>query len=64
MISSALGTGAMAGGTPRLYMVVVRVWISSAPMAVPRITNRPPVNAVPPTTTAKIASSSMFSPAR
>ena len=60
----AFGTGAIAGGMPRLYIVVVSVWMSSAPMIEPSRVKRPPVSAVPPTTTAKIASSSMNSPTR
>ena len=53
--TAALGTGATVGGTPRLYMVVVRVWIRMAPKTEPARVKRPPVNAVPPTMTAKIA---------
>ena len=49
---------------PRLYIVVVSVWMSSAPMIEPMSVKRPPVSAVPPTTTAKMASSSINSPTR
>jgi hypothetical protein len=59
MITRALGTGAMSALTLRAYMVVVRVWMSSAPTTEPTRWKRPPVSAVPPTTTARMASSSM-----
>ena len=39
-------------------IVVVNVWIIRTPIKVPNRLNRPPVNAVPPITTAMIASSS------
>lgn len=43
--------------------MVVNVWMISAPMTVPLIENRPPASDVPPITTARIASSSIHSPA-
>jgi hypothetical protein len=41
----------------------VRVWITSTPTSVPASENLPPASEVPPITTARIASSSMKSPA-
>ena len=48
---------------PMLGMVVARVWMSSAPTRVPVSENRPPAREVPPMTTARMASSSIHSPA-
>ena len=44
--------------------MVVSVWINRAPMIEPTKLKRPPLSAVPPTTTAKIASNSIISPTR
>ena len=50
-------------GTPRLRIVVVMLWMSRAPTIDPSSEKRPPVSAVPPMTTARIASSSRYRPA-
>ena len=44
-------------------MVVVSVWMMSAPSTLPTRVNRPPFSEVPPSTTARIASSSKSRPA-
>ena len=52
-----------AGGTPRNVMVDLSVWMVKTPTTVPAMLNVPPASDVPPSTTARIASSSMYSPA-
>ncbi len=47
---------------PFILKLVVMICIISAPRTVPMTVARPPVRAVPPTTVAAMASSSMFCP--
>ena len=63
MITTALNTSVTSGGMPATYTVVVSVCRISAPTSVPEMEYRPPVSSVPPRTTARIASSSIHSPA-
>ncbi len=63
MTTSALNTGVTAGGTPRKVIVEARVWMMNTPTTVPASVNLPPISEVPPSTTARMASSSMLMPA-
>src|SRR5699024_452942 len=58
MITTALNAGVAAEGTPRNTTVLSSVVISSAPTTAPPRENFPPLSAVPPITTARMASSS------
>ena len=64
MITAALNAGVAAEETPRNTTVLSSVAISIAPTAVPPSENFPPASAVPPMTTARIASSSSWNPVR
>src|ERR1022692_2167044 len=62
-MASAFGTGAISALTFRMYIVVVNVWMNKPPTSAPARKKRPPVRDVPPTTTARMASSSRNNPA-
>ena len=61
--TNAKNTGLCAEGTPRNRMVEFRVWMIRTPITVPAMLNLPPCSDVPPSTTARMAYSSMKSPA-
>ena len=61
--TAALTTSVASGGTPIEYVVYVSVWMMSAPSTVPARLKRPPSSDVPPSVTARIASSSSSRPA-
>ncbi len=63
MTTIARNSGLTGGGTPRKVIVDLRVWIVKTPITVPAMLNLPPMSEVPPSTTARIASSSMYCPA-
>ncbi len=61
----ALTTVMALAGTPRWYMDVMVAWITSAPRTLPSSEKRPPTpRTVPPMTTARMASSSVYRPIR
>jgi len=62
MTTIALNTRVISGAMPTEMTVVVSVWITKAPTRVPPSVNFPPIRDVPPSTTARIASSSIHSP--
>src|SRR5690606_11126357 len=57
--ATARNSGATAEGTPRKRIVERSVSIVKTPMTVPATVNSPPMSEVPPSTTARIAYSSM-----
>src|SRR5262249_16242702 len=61
--TTAFTTSVASGGTPIEYVVYVSVWMISAPSTVPARLKRPPSSDVPPSVTARIASSSSSRPA-
>ena len=63
MTTTALTTVIALAGTPTWYIEVIVAWITSAPRTLPSKENRPPTpRTVPPMTTARMASSSVYRP--
>src|SRR5207245_11698002 len=60
--TAALTTSVNWTGTPLVKMVVVRLWMMSAPTSEPSRLNFPPSMLVPPITTARLPSNSMYVP--
>ena len=59
---TALYTGACSVEMPSAYRVVLIAWMVYAPIIEPASRNFPPPRLLPPSATARIASSSKFSP--
>ena len=63
MTTTALTAVMALAGTPTWYIDVVVAWITRAPMTLPSSEKRPPEpRSVPPMTTARMASSSVYRP--
>ena len=53
-----MAASSAAAGTPKVYMLMVKAQMTTAPIALANSEKRPPVIRVPPSTTARMASSS------
>ena len=63
MTTTALTAVIALAGTPTAYIDVVVAWMTRPPIALPSSEKRPPApRTVPPMTTARIASSSVYRP--